>query len=609
LRRFDPTAVLGLVLVLILAGGPLAAPCATAASSAASSGSGAPPLSAAHARYVVLGQAPGGSTVALARLILDPGFGCPSIVPAGAPGGAAGGGGSSGPAAPIKMTPRDNPYHFPVVVCEAPVGFDEELAIAMDSGTLPLPVVRRDPRRIAVFGDTGCKLGAAAAGESCPAGTPAQPFADLAVAAAATEPDLVIHLGDYNYRGTPSKVLFTERDGASAKQVGQWTYDAGDGTEESEQCVQTAGAGFFYSQSAANAGFPDSWEAWNDDLFSTAPDLLAAAPWVVARGNHELCSKAGPGWFYFLDPHSDLITGDRQLSCPPPDPAKAPIDNVVLSPPYAVGLGSLTLLVVDSANACDSFTEETFTAAYAGQLAEVGRLVPSEGTAWWVSHRPLWGVTGFYSGESTGCAGSPRGAVPAPLPAGVNPAGPLPRVGGLPAAAHAPLGRASSAAVAGSLTGSEADRYGCINQTLQAALGSGLGGALPAAVELVLAGHMHRFQAVTFEPGGGAAGARPPVVVVGTGGVALDPSPPVGAFATMVGGLPAQVLTTGAEVGTPDGAKAAFGYLDLTFGGASGTWSGRLVDPSEGLTIATCGPPGEDGRNQVCALAPGVTAE
>jgi hypothetical protein len=99
------------------------------------------------------------------------------------------------------------------------------------------------------------------------------------------------------------------------------------------------------------------------------------------------------------------------------------------------------------------------------------------------------------------------------------------------------------------------------------------------------------------------------VVVVGTGGVALDPSPPVGAFATMVGGLPAQVLTTGAEVGTPDGAKAAFGYLDLTFGGASGTWSGRLVDPSEGLTIATCGPPGEDGRNQVCALAPGVTAE
>ena len=550
MRRFRPPAVL----VFVLAGAPLVAPPAVAASS----GSGAPPLSAAHARYVVLGQAADGPTVALARLILDPGFGCPSIVPAGAAGGGGGDGGASGSAPPIQMTPRDNPYHFPVIVCEAPVGFDRELAIAMDGGSLSLPVVRRDPRRIAVFGDTGCKLGAAAAGESCPAGTPAQPFAGLAAAAAAGKPDLVIHLGDYNYRGTPSKVLFTERDGTAAQQVGQWTYDAGDGTEEPEECVQAAGAGF-YSQSAPNAGFPDGWEAWNDDLFSAAPDLLAAAPWVVARGNHELCSKAGPGWFYFLDPHSDLVPGGRQYSCPPPDPAKAPIDNVVLSPPYAVGLGSLTLLVVDSANACDSFTEKTFTAAYARQLAALGGLAPAAGTAWWVSHRPLWGVTGFESGESTGCTAD--------------------------------------------------DRYGCNNQTLQAALGRGLGGALPPAVELVLAGHMHRFQAVTFEPGDAGVGARPPVVVVGTGGVALDPSPPVGAFAATVGGLPAQVLTTGAEVGTPSGEKAAFGYLDVAFGGASGSWRGRLVDPAEGLTIATCGPPGEDGRGPVCALAPGIVVE
>ena len=411
MRHFDSTAVLGLVLVLVFAAGPLAAP-AVAASSAASSGSGAPPLSAAHARYVVLGQAPGGDAVALARLILDPGQPCPSIVPAGGDAGDgddAGAGTAPASVAPIRMTPRDNPYHFPVVVCEAPVGFDEELAIAMDGGSLSLPAVRHDPRRIAVFGDTGCKLGAAADG-ACPAGTPAQPFAGLAAAAAATEPDLVIHLGDYNYRGTPSNVLFTERDGAAARQVGQWTYDAGDGTEESERCVQAAGAGF-YSQSAPNAVFPDSWEAWNDDLFSAAPDLLAAAPWVMARGNHELCSKAGSGWFYFLDPHSNLVPGDRQLSCPPPDPARAPIDNVVLSPPYAVGLGSLTLLVVDSANACDSFTEATFTAAYSRQLGEVGRLVPAAGTAWWVSHRPLWGVTGFDSGESTACSGSPRGSL------------------------------------------------------------------------------------------------------------------------------------------------------------------------------------------------------
>lgn len=518
---------------------------------AASSSADAPPLAAAHARYVVLGQAPSGSTVALARLILDPGLPCPSIVSAGDGEGEASGA-SSATEAPIPMTPRDNPYHFPVVVCEAVIGFDRALAIAMDGGMLPLAVVRRDPRRIAVFGDTGCKLGAAAEGQ-CPSGSPAEPFARLASAAAAGKPDLVIHLGDYNYRGTPSKVLFTERDGASAKQVGQWVYDAGDGTEESERCGQAAGAGF-YSQSAPGSVVPDTWQAWNDDLFSAAAELLAAAPWAVARGNHELCSKAGPGWFYFLDPHSDLVPGDRQLSCPRPNPARAPIENVVLTPPYALDLGWLTLLMVDSANACDAFTEEAFTAAYGRQLAAVGRLVPGGRRTWWVSHRPLWGVTGFDAGTSTGCT--------------------------------------------------DAGRYGCINQTLQAALGLGLGGELPPAVELVLAGHMHRFQAITFD-----STLRPPVVVVGTGGVELDPTPPLGAFTARVGGRTADVLTTGAEVGTPDGEKAAFGYLEVALGAAGEGWSGRLIDPAEGLTLATCGPPGEGGRDAVCALAPGVVAE
>jgi hypothetical protein len=529
-----------------------------------SSGVEAPPLAAAHAGYVVLGQAPDGSTVALARVILDPGLPCPAIVPAdGGEDDATGSppGSTAGAAAPIAMTPRDNPYHFPVLVCEAVIGFELELAVAMDGGALRLPAVRRQPRRIAVFGDTGCKLGAAADG-ACPAGSPAQPFARLASAAAAARPDLVIHLGDYNYRGTPSQVLFTERDGASAKQVGQWVYDAGDGTEQPERCDQAAGAGFF-SQSAPASAVPDSWQAWNDDLFSAAGELLAAAPWVVARGNHELCSKAGPGWFYFLDPHSDLVPGGRQLSCPPPDPAKAPIDNVVLTPPYALALGSLTLLMADSANACDAFTEETFTAAYTRQLAPLGRLAPVAERTWWVSHRPLWGVTGFEAGEATGCTGA-------------DPAG--------------------------------ADRYGCINQTLQAALDRGLGGGLPPAVELVLAGHMHRFQAITFEDAAGSA-PRPPVVVVGTGGVELDPTPPVGAFAAEVGGRPAAVLTTGAEVDTPDGEKAAFGYLEVVLGGAGEGWSGRLVDPAEGLTLAVCGPPGAGDRDAVCTLAPGVAAE
>jgi len=33
-----------------------------------------------------------------------------------------------------------------------------------------------------------------------------------------------------------------------------------------------------------------------------AAPLLAAAPWLLVRGNHESCDRAGQGWWRFLDP-------------------------------------------------------------------------------------------------------------------------------------------------------------------------------------------------------------------------------------------------------------------------------------------------------------------
>ena len=104
-------------------------------------------------------------------------------------------------------------------------------------------------------------------------------------------------------------------------------------------------------------------------------DLLAAAPWVFARGNHELCSRAGPGWFYFLDAGSNLAESvDKQLSCPTPDPSKNPIENVVLVEPYSVNLNSLNVIVLDSANACDGFAPpqaQDFLDQYSNQFATV----------------------------------------------------------------------------------------------------------------------------------------------------------------------------------------------------------------------------------------------
>ena len=43
------------------------------------------------------------------------------------------------------------------------------------------------------------------------------------------------------------------------------------------------------------------WNVWELDFFAPSARLLAAAPWIMVRGNHEMCKRAGEGWFRFLD--------------------------------------------------------------------------------------------------------------------------------------------------------------------------------------------------------------------------------------------------------------------------------------------------------------------
>src|SRR6185436_10021583 len=132
---------------------------------------------------------------------------------------------------------RRNPHGFTVRVCEARYPFGPSLAVA---GGPRLPVVSRAPSRVAVLGDTGCKPNDQ---QGCGLDDPAWPLPALAKAAAANRPDLVIHVGDYNYRGTPSGFEKT----VDGKTVKLWYYDAGDGAEPSEKCGLP---GPYYSQNS-----------------------------------------------------------------------------------------------------------------------------------------------------------------------------------------------------------------------------------------------------------------------------------------------------------------------------------------------------------------------
>jgi hypothetical protein len=472
------------------------------------SAASAAPIAAPLASYVLLGESPPGKTVALARAIVAPDASCPALVEAGGKKKA--------------MRERRNPHGFAVKVCDALYPFGRSLTV---EGGPQLPAIAASPSRVAVLGDSGCQPKYQG---SCSLDDPSWPFPQLAAAAAKSPPDLVIHVGDYNYRGTPSGFTKT----VDGKETKLYYYDAGDGAPVAENCGLAA---TYYSQNSAGNPDADSWNAWWLDFFQPAGQLLSSAPWVFARGNHELCAHAGPGFFYFLDSSSDLLPGG-QLSCPPQDGDGPVTSRLRLVEPRILRLGSLELLLLDSANACDQLPG--LYQDYRRQLqAATARLRGRD--AWLVTHRPVWGVADAAE-PVYGCDGKESQAAPLP--------------------------------------------FGQLNQTLQCALAGETGDQLLPRLEWILAGHMHRFETLTFA----APSQRPPTLVVGNSGVGEDPSPPTGAFAQSLDGATA----TGFSL-------AQYGYLELAKDG-SGSWRGQIValDPAGWPPyVAPCG---AGGSAQLC---------
>jgi hypothetical protein len=432
-------------------------------------------------------ESPAHVAVPFARVIVARGQSCPELV-AGRQ---------------LAMSKRVNLHGFAVDVCEAEVPFEQ--ALSLRGSDLSLPTAHRHVRRVAVVGDTGCKPKDQA---GCGLDDPAWPFPALARAAAAGKPDLVLHMGDYNYRGTPSSFQRT----VDSTQVKTYYYDAGDGAPASEGCGVP---GPYFSQNSTGNPDADAWEAWWLDFFQPAAPLLAAAPWVVARGNHELCSHAGPGWLYFLGPSSELPGGGgAQVSCPSQDGEGPALPHLVFVEPQVIALDGLTVAVLDSANACDELT--AFTDRYAAQLRSLAARLEHR-PAWLIGHRPIWGVEGPTTDPPYDCDNQPGTGTPAP--------------------------------------------YGVLNRTLQCALAGGAAAELLPRLDLLLAGHMHRYESITFAAGSG----RPPQLVIGNSGVLEDTWPPTGSFSQVVDGVPA----TGFAV-------EAFGYLTL-IRNSGGTWQGAVV--------------------------------
>jgi hypothetical protein len=193
---------------------------------------------------------------------------------------------------------------------------------------LPLPKAR--PMRLVILGDTGCRLKGPYV-QNCNDPVAGWPFARVAALAAAQKPDLVIHVGDYYYRETPCPPLVSV---------------------------------------CAGSPFGDKWPTWKAELFDPAHGLLAAAPWVFARGNHEDCKRGGKGWFRLLD------AGTAPQACPAGH-----------SGLFTVPIGGARLAVLDTADGDDIKVDPALVATIEADL----KTIPAgKAPVWLVTHRPIW---------------------------------------------------------------------------------------------------------------------------------------------------------------------------------------------------------------------------
>jgi hypothetical protein len=261
----------------------------------------------------------------------------------------------------MRVRAAPEPPAFPVLTCEATVPPGATRA-AIGGAALPLP--RATTERLALIGDTGCRIEDGDTTQACndPAAWPfaglaqtvaelvawltGEPergdFTSLARSIAALDPDLIVHVGDYLYR----------EDACPAGDAG------------------CAGSPYGYT-----------WDTIEADWFAPARPLLRSAPLALTRGNHESCSRAGAVWFRFLDPR-------------PFDPECADYTE-----PYAIEVGGLQLLMLDSSAASDTSVDPAQAALYRQQFEVIRRIAGPR--AFLVTHRPMWvfGHAGVKDGQ------------------------------------------------------------------------------------------------------------------------------------------------------------------------------------------------------------------
>jgi hypothetical protein len=246
----------------------------------------------------------------------------------------------------------------PLTVCSAPV--PRGIVSASIAGR-PIPAAMpRSIDRMALLGDSGCRVSTWQV-QNC--SEPSQwPLSRVSASIAADDPDVILFNGDFFYRESACPIDLEADCAGSPGQV-------------------------------PGLPFTDSAYAWVADVFIPMTPMLAAAPLVVTRGNHEACNRGGNGYFYFFDPRQDtsqtcaptMVDGTPTAAATVPSPTY-PIDLTV-SPSR-----TLRLAIADSSGGNDptvspyaAIQRPAYEQAAAMTLKKPGR------ESWLLTHRPIFG--------------------------------------------------------------------------------------------------------------------------------------------------------------------------------------------------------------------------
>ncbi|WP_170336682.1 metallophosphoesterase family protein [Ruegeria arenilitoris] len=255
----------------------------------------------------------------------------------------------------VAMKKRAMPEdQFPNLVCgyRAP-----KLAQKIMLDENALPTLNPNVQRIAVIGDTGCRIRGARV-QNCNDPS-AWPLNAILEEIASRSPDLVIHVGDYLYRA--SECLDPEKCGGSP--------------------------------------YGDTFKSWSADWLDPAGSLLGRVPFVFLRGNHENCGRGDKGWFRYFE------TGSVPLSCP------------AVTLPWIASVDGLDLISFDSSAGPAPQSSPDLADVYERMAS--GLFEKSSGETWLLTHRPLW-VNMHAFGELIDGDETQRAALSGVIPETVN---------------------------------------------------------------------------------------------------------------------------------------------------------------------------------------------